>query len=200
MQHARQLKGQAVGALEIDRNDGASGAHREARGGRLPRRVRDRVLGPAQVRHLSGGKHGQQSAAGQPGEALSQGPAILRHRALGFEGIHGDEMAAHGIYRGEQRIGANSEIRPHHAQQDRENEAFRKAEGMIGHHHRRPLRGNALDIARLDRETDVQGIQEAAAQRPGRCPIPRPCGRWPSGRSPPGPAASSSVPGSLPRA
>ena len=58
---AGQLKGQAVCALKEHRDHRAPRAQGHPCGGRLPGRVRDRVLGPAQVRHFAGGEHGHQA-------------------------------------------------------------------------------------------------------------------------------------------
>jgi len=86
---------------------------------------------------------------------------MLRARAAAAEGIQLDEQGAHLRDGGEQVVGQDLHVRPEREQQPGQHQPLHHAEGMVGHHHQRSLRGRVFQRAVDQLEAHAEFVQRA---------------------------------------
>jgi len=169
MNHAHQLKSNAVVPTEIHRQSRGSGLANQPDRRVIPRRVDDLRRRHLPLRHFASRKNRQHAALLQPGQCLPQGSAVGLYRAIALKRVYKNAMPLQLRHIGEQEVGQHLHVWPHSCQQHSENRTVQNTVRMIRHyHHRTACRNPRLIVgahAQSDSHLGEQGFQAKSIGR-----------------------------------
>ncbi len=160
MNHAEELKSDAVVFTEINRKSGSPAATRKADGSVVPFGIDDLRRRHVQMGNFSGREDRKHATLLQPGKSFANSTPITFDRAVGLERIDKNAVLREFGDVAEKEVRENLDVGPDTGQQNGEDRAVQYAVGMIGDYNYRTGCGNASLIRGINPQADAHGREQ----------------------------------------